>query len=163
MSAQIRFFCPTCKAVMNAPVEKAGKKVNCLKCGQRLQIPPAERAKTILAPSLGVDDDPPDRAGGSPPPTAQIAPGPPPHSSSSQATQSTFRGWVIARPIWVTIATCAIVFQVCVGLTSIGIAMFETEKQKQMDPGRQLRELKKNWPAGKDSITRFKAKLDSVH
>lgn len=61
MSADIRFLCPTCKAVMAAPVERAGKKINCLKCGKRLQIPHAEHAKTTLAPSLGVHEqgDPP--------------------------------------------------------------------------------------------------------
>jgi hypothetical protein len=42
---------------MEAPVASAGNKINCLKCAQRLQIPPAERAKTILAPGLGVRDD----------------------------------------------------------------------------------------------------------
>ncbi len=35
----IRFACPTCKAVMNAPDQKAGQKANCPKCGQRLQVP----------------------------------------------------------------------------------------------------------------------------
>jgi hypothetical protein len=43
---------------MDAPVERAGTKINCLKCGQRLQIPPPERAKTILAPVLGVHEEP---------------------------------------------------------------------------------------------------------
>jgi hypothetical protein len=57
MSAHIRFLCPTCKAVMEAPVGRAGQKINCLKCGQRLQIPPEERAKTILAPSLGIHEE----------------------------------------------------------------------------------------------------------
>jgi hypothetical protein len=62
---------------MDAPVENAGRKINCLKCGQRLQIPPAERAKTILAAALGVhqDDDASPAAGNNPSiPTAQIAP-----------------------------------------------------------------------------------------
>jgi hypothetical protein len=54
---------------MDAPVENAGQKINCLKCRQRLQIPPAERAKTILADAMGVHDD------GEPIPIAQIAPG----------------------------------------------------------------------------------------
>lgn len=77
MSAQIRFLCPTCKAIMEAPIERAGNKINCLKCGQRMQVPPAERAKTILSPALGIDDDnliPPISStavqSGSPPPTA---------------------------------------------------------------------------------------------
>lgn len=46
MSAAIGFHCPTCKAVMTASVERAGKKINCLKCGQRLRTPIAEHVKT---------------------------------------------------------------------------------------------------------------------
>ncbi len=82
MSAHIRFLCPTCKAVMDAPVERAGNKINCLKCGQRLQIPPAERATTILAPALGLHKagkpGPGLRASDSSLPTAHIAAQPPP-------------------------------------------------------------------------------------
>jgi len=79
MSARIRFLCPTCKAVMDAPVAQAGSKTNCLKCGQRLQVPPPERAKTVLAPSLGVDNDQPntDIAAGTPP-SNPAPPAPPP-------------------------------------------------------------------------------------
>jgi hypothetical protein len=61
MSAHIRFLCPTCKFVMEAPLASAGNKIACLACGQRLQIPPAQRAKTILAPVVTI-------------PTAQFAP-----------------------------------------------------------------------------------------
>ena len=95
MSAHIRFLCPTCKAIMDAPVQRAGNKINCLKCGQRVQIPSAERAKTVLAPALGVHYDPDDfpPAGTSPtvtqgssgvvqpvPVQSQIPPSPPPSS-----------------------------------------------------------------------------------
>jgi hypothetical protein len=95
MSARIQFLCPTCKAVMDAPVENAGHKINCLKCRQRLQIPPAERAKTILAAALSVYED----GDASPPvgndpliPTAQIAPAlpaplPPSAASAPQPTE----------------------------------------------------------------------------
>ena len=64
MSDHIQFLCPTCKAVMEAPVHRAGDKISCRKCGQRLQIPPPERSKTILAPRVCVDSDQPG-----PPPT----------------------------------------------------------------------------------------------
>jgi hypothetical protein len=47
----IRFACPACNAVMNAPAGKAGRKVNCLGSGQRLQIP-APPQGTILATPL---------------------------------------------------------------------------------------------------------------
>src|SRR5262245_44698166 len=74
MSAYIRFLCPTCKSVMEAPVQSAGHKVHCLKCGQRLQIPPAERARTILAPGLGVREEGEELPAYSSVPTAQFAP-----------------------------------------------------------------------------------------
>jgi DNA-directed RNA polymerase subunit M/transcription elongation factor TFIIS len=35
----IRFQCPRCQSVLEAPERKGGTKVNCLKCRQRLQIP----------------------------------------------------------------------------------------------------------------------------
>jgi hypothetical protein len=47
----IRFACPACNAVMNAPDGKAGRKVSCPKCGQRLQIPAPPKG-TILAKPL---------------------------------------------------------------------------------------------------------------
>jgi hypothetical protein len=47
----MRFACPTCQAVMNAPDGKAGVKVTCPKCGQRLQIPAPPKG-TILAKPL---------------------------------------------------------------------------------------------------------------
>ena len=37
--APIRFSCPACRSLMEAPTEKAGQKISCLKCGQRLLIP----------------------------------------------------------------------------------------------------------------------------
>ena len=69
MSAHLRFLCPTCQAVMEAPIERAGKKIHCLKCGQRIQIPPPEHAKTILATPLGVQEDPPIDLVSAPEPT----------------------------------------------------------------------------------------------
>ena len=56
MNTHIRFLCPACQAVMEAPVGRAGDKIHCLRCGQRIQIPPAERARTILAPTLDPQD-----------------------------------------------------------------------------------------------------------
>lgn len=52
----IRFSCPTCKSLLQAPPVKAGEKVACPKCGQRLLIPnpvkPAARNKTVLGVPL---------------------------------------------------------------------------------------------------------------
>jgi len=46
----IRFSCPKCQSKLNAPDEKAGVKVPCPKCGQRLLIPtpPPPENKTLL-------------------------------------------------------------------------------------------------------------------
>src|SRR5262245_37302431 len=48
----IRFACPACNSIMTAPDRKAGQKFDCLKCGQRLQVPapapPPARNRTIL-------------------------------------------------------------------------------------------------------------------
>lgn len=46
----IRFACPRCKSVLESPDHKAGSKVACPKCQQRLLIPTLPRSKTILAP-----------------------------------------------------------------------------------------------------------------
>lgn len=87
-----RFLCATCKAVMDAPVAQAGAKTNCLQCGQRLQIPPLERAKTVLAPSLGVENDQPstDIAAGTPRnnPTPSAPPPLPPDLQIPTATHA---------------------------------------------------------------------------
>lgn len=83
MSAYIPFACPKCNALMEAPVALAGTKTNCktLNCRQRLQIPSAERAKTILAAGSVVDDDPQPPANPvTPTMAAQVAPAPPPTS-----------------------------------------------------------------------------------
>lgn len=44
----IRFSCPVCQKHLKAPDNKGGVKVDCPKCGQRLQIPPPQRSKTML-------------------------------------------------------------------------------------------------------------------
>ncbi len=46
----IRFACPLWKSVLEASDRKAGSKIACPKCQQRLQIPSPARNKTILAP-----------------------------------------------------------------------------------------------------------------
>jgi DNA-directed RNA polymerase subunit RPC12/RpoP len=52
----VRFTCPTCKAVLQAPPVQAGEKVACPKCGQRILIPnpvkPAAGNKTALGSLL---------------------------------------------------------------------------------------------------------------
>src|SRR5262245_3940001 len=52
MSSLIRFRCTTCNTVMEAPLGRGGDKINCLKCGQRLQIPSPKHAQTVLATDL---------------------------------------------------------------------------------------------------------------
>lgn len=47
----LRFACPACNSVMTAPPRKAGHKLNCLKCGQRIQIPsPSPRGTRLARP-----------------------------------------------------------------------------------------------------------------
>lgn len=49
----VRFACPVCRAVMKAPSVRVGRKGNCPKCGQRLEIPPPPpQGTTILAKPL---------------------------------------------------------------------------------------------------------------
>jgi hypothetical protein len=48
--SMIRFACPACDAVMTAPPQKAGHKFNCLKCGQRIQIPSPPRGTMLAKP-----------------------------------------------------------------------------------------------------------------
>ncbi|MBI1833027.1 MAG: hypothetical protein HYR84_16425 [Planctomycetes bacterium] len=96
MSAELRFVCPKCRAVMSAPVEKAGEKINCLKCGQRLQIPPAQHAKTILASAFESENEP--KLGSNP--VAPIAPGPPPPSTAVGAESTSVAPNTPADEIW---------------------------------------------------------------
>ncbi len=37
----IRFSCPTCRQILQAPDREAGNKLTCARCGQRLKVPPA--------------------------------------------------------------------------------------------------------------------------
>jgi hypothetical protein len=46
----IRFSCPRCHAILEAPRLRSGDKVACPKCSQRLQIPGTPRTQTVLAP-----------------------------------------------------------------------------------------------------------------
>jgi DNA-directed RNA polymerase subunit RPC12/RpoP len=53
----IRFQCPTCKAVLSAPDEKAHARSSCPRCGQRVQIPSnpttkPRRNRTVLGSLL---------------------------------------------------------------------------------------------------------------
>jgi hypothetical protein len=96
----IRFACPACNAVMEGPPHKVGQKIACLKCGQRLKIPPPPRG-TILAqplpskPNPGLMQPP---AGSRPQATPQraaprrqpqqAAPSPPPQEIADPAPSS---------------------------------------------------------------------------
>jgi S1-C subfamily serine protease len=48
----IRFACPTCHKALSAPDEKAGLKLPCPGCGQRLQIPVPFASRTMLGELL---------------------------------------------------------------------------------------------------------------
>lgn len=50
----LRFQCPTCQTVNEAPDDHAGGKVLCNSCGQKLQIPVPPKTKTVLAPLVEV-------------------------------------------------------------------------------------------------------------
>jgi hypothetical protein len=52
---KIRFSCPTCKAVLNAPASRAGAKINCPKCTQRILVP-GQANKTALGQIPPVTD-----------------------------------------------------------------------------------------------------------
>src|SRR5688572_22842809 len=55
----IRFACPSCKQQMDANESKAGSKLFCPKCGQKIKIPqppPDPRKKTMLGELVGVQD-----------------------------------------------------------------------------------------------------------
>src|SRR5262249_48421491 len=49
-SAMGRYQCPRCHSVLEPPDHKAGSKINCPKCRQRLQVPLPPPTTTILAP-----------------------------------------------------------------------------------------------------------------
>ena len=69
MSSTVKFQCPNCRAVLKAPAGRAGEKIHCLRCNQRLQIPqlppppPPPSSKTILAPVVGVPQSAPPTDG----------------------------------------------------------------------------------------------------
>jgi hypothetical protein len=60
----IRFACPRCRQVFNAPDEAAGRKSTCLSCQQRLQIPLPPRTLPVPAPLVSYEPEaiPPDPA-----------------------------------------------------------------------------------------------------
>jgi len=54
----VRFACPVCNAVIKARGRNAvGRKVNCPKCGQRLEIPPPLRGTILAKPLPSVSPD----------------------------------------------------------------------------------------------------------
>ncbi len=44
----IRFSCPICSSILESPEKKAGLKIHCPKCRQKLQVPIPQQAKTRL-------------------------------------------------------------------------------------------------------------------
>lgn len=65
----IHFICPVCKAKHTSNDQDAGKKSDCKKCGQRLQVPTPQRAKTILG-----EESPPTTPEPRPEPPAEPPP-----------------------------------------------------------------------------------------
>ncbi len=72
----LRFSCPVCKTAHTAPESEALKKIECASCGQRLQIPPASRAKTMIGETM--PDEPADPPPLVPPPPLPRRAAPPP-------------------------------------------------------------------------------------
>ena len=72
----LRFSCPVCKTAHTAPESEALKKIECASCGQRLQIPPASRAKTMIGETI--PDEPADPPLLVPPPPLPRRATPPP-------------------------------------------------------------------------------------
>ena len=54
----IRFVCPKCKAVIQAPDSNVGSKAPCLSCDQRLQVPARPPTKTLLGGALPTKQPP---------------------------------------------------------------------------------------------------------
>ena len=44
----IRFECPSCKQTYTVPDQAGGRKGDCKKCGQRIEVPKPQRRRTIL-------------------------------------------------------------------------------------------------------------------
>ncbi len=55
MPVPISYSCPVCKSPYSVPDADAGKKSECSKCGQRIQVPAPRRNKTVLGE---LDDEP---------------------------------------------------------------------------------------------------------
>ena len=59
MSSTVRFQCPSCKTLLQASSARAGDKIGCAKCGQRIQVPspsavpPAVAVVPSAAPAPG--------------------------------------------------------------------------------------------------------------
>ena len=73
----IRFLCPSCKSILDQPDDRAGEKLPCPRCSQRLQVPAAPRPplnKTVLGQQLPAGGSPPS----APSPAPASAPAPPP-------------------------------------------------------------------------------------
>jgi transcription elongation factor Elf1 len=77
----IRFACPVCKTPYTVDDRDAGKKADCKKCGQRLQVPSPPRLKTVLGEVIPDTDS--ARPSGTPPRPAmgRLEPGPSPTAS----------------------------------------------------------------------------------
>ena len=92
-----RFACPACKAILQAPEQKAGARIACPKCGQRLQIPvPVAAAKNRTAPAP--PPAAPSRSKPASPLTAQPVPAPRAHADAPPAASNPFRNLAARQP-----------------------------------------------------------------
>jgi hypothetical protein len=58
----LKFKCPTCNSILEAPDHRCGEKIACPKCNQRLQIPGPPRNRTVLAESVAQPSPIPQQA-----------------------------------------------------------------------------------------------------
>jgi hypothetical protein len=113
---------------MTAPVDRAGDKINCLKCGQRMQVPPAERAKTILSPALGVDGENSAPSGGdaSGSPTGLKTGSPPPLLNEPGSQANPFLDFVIFKRMagpWLLIGLYWLLVLIFIGMGGLMVVM----------------------------------------
>ncbi len=80
----LRFQCPRCRSVLEAPEAKAGIKTSCPKCQQRLQVPLPPPGKTVLAPLVPAPR-PEARPGAPPHPKKPASAGPVPRAAAPRA------------------------------------------------------------------------------
>src|SRR6516162_7759575 len=110
----IRFQCPRCKGILESPDQKAGDKVNCPKCQQRLQVPGLPREKTILAASV---PNPPSPSSPAPPQAIPVLL----EEIPNQPNRKNWKGY--RRWVFLTCA-CLLFVPLSCGLLYVGKSIF---------------------------------------